>query len=461
MTDADQPALGARGVALGLQRLPAGVLQRLVERLLVVARVVDGAHLGRVGELVRLDEVPAAQLGRIHPELAGQHVHAALDEVGRLGATGPAIGVGRRLVGEHLGQVGADGGNVVGGIRHQRREGRNRRGQQHVVGADVGDEPQLHPQHLALAGGGDVDVAEDAAPVDGRQKRLRPVLGPLDRQPQSLGDAGDDVLLAVDVDLRAEAATHLRRDRPHLVLPHAVHGGDEGPEDVRVLGGGPDGHRVLTRFVVREDAARLHRRRSEPLVDHPLRHHHLGVGERLVDGAVVDRLHVGRDTGAARHQRHREVVLEVGMDLRRLAGHRQLGIDHRRQRLVVDDDGVGGVARQVTVGGNHHRHRLAHIADRVDRHRRMIGRRERRADRHRADELRNLGAGIDRLDPRHRLGGAGVDGGDATMRDVAALERRVHHADELEVVDIGAQPLDQPRILASLDPGANQLRQYW
>ena len=87
----------------------------------------------------------------IHLQLAREHVHRALDEVGGLGASGAAVGVGRRLVGEHLGERRANGWKVVGGVGHQHRERRNRRGQQHVVGADVGDEPQLEAEDLAVA----------------------------------------------------------------------------------------------------------------------------------------------------------------------------------------------------------------------------------------------------------------------------------------------------------------------
>ena len=141
--EADEPALRLRRIALGLELGPLRVLQREVQALLVVARVVDRAHLRRKRKLVRLDEVLAAQLGRIHLQLARQHVHGPLDEVGRFRTAGAAIRVGRRLVGEDLRQRDADRRDLVGRIRHQHRERRDGRGQQHVVGADVGDQAQL------------------------------------------------------------------------------------------------------------------------------------------------------------------------------------------------------------------------------------------------------------------------------------------------------------------------------
>ena len=90
------------------------------------------------------------------------------------------------------------------------------------------------------------------------------------------------------------------------------------------------------------------------------------------------------------HERHREVVREVRVDQRRLAGHGQLGIDDGRQRSYSTDDGVGRVARDVAIGGHDDRHRLAGVAHDVDGDGTMRGRRERRADRHRAEELGDL-----------------------------------------------------------------------
>ena len=56
--------------------------------------------------------------------------------------------------------------------------------------------------------------------------------------------------------------------------------------------------------------------------------------------------------------------------------------------------------------------------------------------------------------------GADVDRRDAAVRDVAALERQVLHAGDLDVVDVGAQALDQARVFAALDALTDELRQY-
>ena len=79
------------------------------------------------------------------------------------------------------------------------------------------------------------------------------------------------------------------------------------------------------------------------------------------------------DAGAAGHERHREVVRKIRMDKRRRPRHRELGIDNHRQRVVLGDDGVGGVAGNVAVARHDHGDRLARVTDRVHRHRAMGG----------------------------------------------------------------------------------------
>ena len=454
----DQPAVGARGVPFGPELLPAGLLQRAVEGLAVVARVVHRPGLRGVGKLLRPDEVLPAQLGRIHSQLAGEHVDGPLQEVDPFRPARATIGVRRGLVGEHLRERRADRRDGVVAARHHHRGGRNGGGEQMVVGSDVGDDAELDAEHRPVASGRQVDVADEVAAVGRREKRLRALLHPLDRHAQPSGDRGRHELLRGAARLAAEAAADLRRDGAHLVLAHIVHRGDERAQQVRGLGGRPDGDRVLARLVVGHGAARLERRRREPLVDHALRDHHLGVREGLVDGRVVD-LAVRPDAGAHRQRREHQVVRKVGVQQGRLAGHRRFGIDHDRQRLVVDRDGVGRVPREVAVAGHHDRYRLADEADDPDRHRAALRSRERQQGRQRTDHPRHLRTGEHLLDAVERFRRARIDGQDAPVRDVAALEREVQHSGELDVVDVGPAALDQARVLAPLDALADELRQ--
>ena len=289
-TETDEPSLCLCRIALLLEVVPLRVHQRRVERLCVVAGVVHRTHLRLERELVRRDEVLAANVSRIHVELARQHVHRALDEVGRFRPSRTAVGVGRCLVREDFRQRRADGGDVVGRVRHQHRQRRDRGREQHVVGADVGDEPHLEAEHRAVALRCQLDVAEDVATVRGRHKRLGAILDPLDRYPELLGHGGRHVLFGVDVDLGAEAATDFRSDRADLILAHAEHRGDHRAQDVRVLRRRPDRHRALAGLEMRDDAARLHRVWHETLIEHPLLDDHLGLCEGAIDGRVIDRL---------------------------------------------------------------------------------------------------------------------------------------------------------------------------
>ena len=114
-----------------------------------------------------------------------------------------------------------------------------------------------------------------------------------------------------------------------------------------------------------------------------------------------------------------------------------LEIDDRRQHVVRHDDRLGGVASHVPIARHDDGDRLAAIPDGVDRNRSMLRRREWSADRHRRQQFGDLRAGKDRFDAFHRLRCTRIDGDDASVGHVAALEDDVLHADQRDVVDIG------------------------
>jgi hypothetical protein len=109
--DAAQLAVsGALALALG-EALVVGQLQRLVERGDVIARVV--AHDDRRLMRERADEVLAPERRRIGVQFARRHFHQPLDDIGRLGPSGAAIGVDRRGVGVDGVDLGVDRRNVI------------------------------------------------------------------------------------------------------------------------------------------------------------------------------------------------------------------------------------------------------------------------------------------------------------------------------------------------------------
>ena len=156
---------------------------------LVVARVVHPAGLGRVRELLGLDEVLQPQLGRVHVQLVGQAVDDPLDQVDRLGDPERA-GVrdaARRLVGVDRGHLAVRGLDVVAAGEDAEEAGRvlHRRGgavERAVVGEHVGADGQ----DLAVAGRRDLAAHDVVAGEAGADQVLRAVLHPLHRL------AGDD-----------------------------------------------------------------------------------------------------------------------------------------------------------------------------------------------------------------------------------------------------------------------------
>jgi len=195
--DAHQLAPGAPLGLLAAQLLVADQVHRLAQRGRVVATVVLPAQRRLIGKLVRLNEIPEAQFGRIHAQLLGQHVHHALDGVHGLGhaertAVGHAAG---RLV--RIDGVDFDEGvlDVVGAGADRKQPGREFRRVGGRVGVAVVGQ-RLDPQRrdLAVLRGGqlgrDVVIARKRIGL----QVFGPIFDPLDRLAQQYrGGDGDDV----------------------------------------------------------------------------------------------------------------------------------------------------------------------------------------------------------------------------------------------------------------------------
>jgi hypothetical protein len=196
-----------------------------------------------------------------------------------------------------------------------------------------------------------------------RDEGLGTILDPLDGNPQPLGDRGCNVFFGVDVDLGPEPAADFGSDRADLILAHPHHRRDHRPQDVRVLGRRPDGHRSFARLEVGDHPSRLHGVWHEPLVDHALLDDHLGLCEGAINGGVVDALEVETHAGTTRHEGHGQVVGKARVNDNGLAGHCQFGVDDCRKGIVGDDDRVRRIARDVAVGSHDYGDRLACEAD--------------------------------------------------------------------------------------------------
>ena len=119
---------------------------------------------------------------------------------------------------------------------------------------------------------------------------------------------------------------------------------------------------VSLRFPMRQHAARLHRVRHEAMVHHALADLYFGVGKRLVDRGVVD-LKVGRRPCRSAPGQPRGCWK---VRVARLAFHGGFGIDDDRERIVLDDDRVRGIAREIAIGCDDDGNGLAGVTHDVD-----------------------------------------------------------------------------------------------
>ena len=161
---------------------------------------------------------------------------------------------------------------------------------------------------------------------------LAALLDPLDRPAEPPRERERERLLGVDVELRAEPAADVGRDDAELRLRDPDdHREQRDARDVRHLRRRPQ--RELARRGNRLDdhAARLDRVRDQPLLAVALADGHVGLGEQPVDVARGEVPRVAA-VGAELLVHERRALLERG-----------LGVDHGRQRLVVDLDELGRV----------------------------------------------------------------------------------------------------------------------
>jgi hypothetical protein len=185
----------------------------------------------------------------------------------------------------------------------------------------------------------------------------------------------------------------------------------------------------------------------------------------------------------------RALVLPVPVAHRRAVGverlgvGRPLGVGDDRQRLVLDDDRLGGAARLLRVLRGDDRHRLAEVADAVDRQHRLVAElepvalvagnvvvredgvdaleRERRREVDRAD-ARVCVRAAERVAPEHPRGGevARVRELARHLRDPVDAADALADAAELELPRRGAHAPAPPGRSSSARPIARSSWSY-
>ena len=327
-------ALLRSGGALGKAR-PVRELEALVHHMREVAAVVGGVGAGLVRHLRRTDEIAPPDLDRIDVDHRRGAIEQPLDQVGRFRPSGAAVGMHRAGVGEHAlphrmqRRHVVDAGRELDGekdVHHRRAEG-VRPDRVHRVDAQAEDlalvvERELAAHHLVAA----VGVAE---------QRFRARRRPFHRPSEAARRPQHQPVVGIAAALHAEAAADVGRDHAQLGLRDLQHiGGKLRAVAVRVLRRRIERVGVVGGVVVADRGARLDRVGAQPIAFEPQRDRVARLGEGGVGRVLV-----------AEGEREGDVAGVVVPDPRRARFHRVLDRGHRRQRLVVDLDQLGGVLR--------------------------------------------------------------------------------------------------------------------
>ena len=276
----------------------------------------------------RLDEVLAAEIGRIAPRLARRLLHDALDKVGRLRAASSTDSVNGNSIGVDPVDLTVDGGDVILPRQQNPIEiGRNRGPEGRRIGAEIGDRMDPHRENLSARVERQFGVRDVVATVRVGKEGLRPLRRPFDWPVDFLGRPNADRFFIVDKDLGPESAADVGRDDPQLVFRRdALKRGQDDPRDMRILAGRMQRLDVGSRIIFAKSRARLHRVGNGAVIDEIERRHVRRFGKgRVCRGLVSD---VPVEDGVAWR-------IVVNLRLTGLGGARR--VDDRRQYAVVDD----------------------------------------------------------------------------------------------------------------------------
>ncbi len=286
------------------------------------------------------------------------------------------------------------------------------------------------------------------------------IRGPFDRAADLAGGPGDNRLLGVVVDFRAEPAADVRRHHAQLVFRNVQHERThQQPDHVRVLTGGIEREVARGGVEIADCRARLHGVRDQPVVDQVEFYHARGAGEHTVHHRLVADVPIVTEVSghAVMHFRgtRRDRVRQVG-------DGRQVG--------VVDLDQLRGVFRLLLGRRDHHRDRVSDMAHLVDREHRMRRFGHRRAilvmdlptARQAADAFRcQVSADKDAHYARRRRGGCGLDAIDRRMRPISAFDDGVKLAGTVDIVGVIAAAAEKAHVLLAADGRTNAFEAHF
>ena len=301
-----------------------------------------------------------------------------------------------------------------------------------LVGAAVADEMPAEAEEAPVAPDRELERADDLLRVAARGEVLVAVLDPLHRSPGDAGEQRQDRLLDVEVDLEPEPAADGRDDHPDPRLRQAVEPREHRADEERHLRRVPEGQLSGCFVPIGDAAASLERRRVRPAEVETL--------AEDVGGAREDCVDVAR------------LVLDVGEVAVGVGRQRFLGVDHRRERLVLHLHQLARILGRVPGRRHDRRDRIPDVSHPVEREQRSPSL-LRLGPARGGDDLEPLGkvcGGDDGCDAVELPGAVDVDAPDRGMAERAAHERGVQRSRHADVVDVAGPSAQQARVL---DPG--------
>ena len=407
---------------------------RLFQNLPEFAAVVDRPVRRLVGHRRRRDEIAPTQRRAIDIHRLRRLVDQAFDQIDRLRPTGPAIRSERRRIGQHHLHADVDrrndvdAGEAVLGVG-----GRDDRGERRGVGADPDIGARTQAEEFSTGVQRKLGLQHAVASMGVGEKALKPGRAPFHRPADAARCVQQGGVVGIGLHLHSKAAAHVVREDANLARRNledafgkdlSDHGHALRRRDQRVA--------PALRIEARDGGARLHRARRQARVDQP---HPLDMRSARERG--IDRCHI------AVLPVERNIARRAPPDRRRVLRHCALHVRRSGQRIELDLDRFGGVARLIRRLRDHDGDRLTDVAyalrgqhrHRGLKHRLAVAPIEGSNRRNVADVVRREIAARDRGDDaRHLDRRRGVHLTNDRMRDSRPHERCVHLAGNVQIV---------------------------
>ena len=411
-TETDSPVLRELASLFAPARCLGDPLDALVEGECADAKPVGSDITGLDGVAVPDFQRIQAKLGRDQFELG---IACETQLRNRMPAQGPAEAV-----------VGIDAEGIELDVGHPVREVQHRSGEIHAepadarIGAAVRNQfAMLRQQPTVCARAGPQPDLHGVAHVADGQDLVHP-MDEFHRPPGLFREQNGAEVHRHGLLLAArEATADERLDDAHAARLDAEPHGQLPPHHVRAHLRGPERH--LADVVPHADAGV---RLEHSLLD--------GLGFESVLADVIRfgkrRLYITEMKNAARG----DVARGERVHLRRAGLHGCFGIEHRRQRFVLDLNQVERFFGRVLVDGRHRGDLVPDVTHGIDGERQVVAGLRKIA----VPDVGKIASGHDRAHARQRGGPTGVDAHDPRMRVGAAQELPVQHPGHGDVVGV-------------------------